>query len=335
MDDLLARSAAELFARHATPETSRAIRRGGDAAALWGAIEESGFLDALVPEAAGGAGLGPEEALPVLLAAGRFAVPAPVAETMIARATLAAAGMAAPRGAIALAEALGPDRAGTAPCRHADWLLVANEAAAEARLVPMAAATPDEGASSPLAAVFRWSGEAGRPVAARGLFAAGAWAEAATLAGAMERILEETVRHAKDRQQFGRPIAAFQAVQQQIAVLTEDVFASRMAAQLAAIPDGDGIAGLSTPRIAAAKQRVGEATVRVNTIAHAVHGAMGITEELDLHLLTGRLQIGRLRFGAEAHWARLLGRLFLAGDAGETLSFVRAALAPRAPEGAA
>jgi acyl-CoA dehydrogenase len=155
------------------------------------------------------------------------------------------------------------------------------------------------------------------------------------MAGAMERILEDTVRHARDRQQFGRPIAAFQAVQQQISVLTEDVFASRMAAQLASVPDGDGIAALNSTRIATAKLRVGEAAVRVSAIAHAVHGAMGITEELDLHLLTGRLQVGRMRFGGEAYWAQWLGRQFLAGDMTETLAFVRAHLGPVAPEATA
>jgi acyl-CoA dehydrogenase len=105
MDELLQRSAEELFARHATPAAVRALRAGGPPAALWGEIEASGFLDALVPEAAGGAGLRPMDALPVLMAAGRFAVPLPIGETMLARAALA--GGTIPEGAIALAEPAG------------------------------------------------------------------------------------------------------------------------------------------------------------------------------------------------------------------------------------
>ncbi|MFC7555349.1 acyl-CoA dehydrogenase family protein [Pseudoroseomonas wenyumeiae] len=92
MDSLLLRSAEELFSRHAAPASVRAIRAGGPATVLWEELENAGFLDALVPEAAGGIGLGPAGALPVLMAAGRFAVPLPVGETMLARAALAGVG---------------------------------------------------------------------------------------------------------------------------------------------------------------------------------------------------------------------------------------------------
>jgi acyl-CoA dehydrogenase len=330
MDELLQRSAEELFGRHATPKAVRAMRSGASPAALWAEIEASGFLDALVPEAACGAGLRPGDALPVLMAAGRFAVPLPLGETMLARAALAAAGEALPQGAIALAEPAGDGAARLPPATHADWALL--PAGDRAVLLPVGEAAEDAEASSPLGRVLRWPGNAGRPAPAADYAAAGAWAEAAVMAGAMERILEDTVRHARDRRQFGRPVASFQAVQQQVSVLTEDVLAARMAAQLASVPDGEGIAGLNTCRIAAAKLRVGEAALRVAGIAHAVQGAMGITEEVDLHLLTGRLQLGRMRFGGEAHWAAWLGRRFLAGDAPDTLSFVRAELAPATPE---
>jgi len=333
MDGLLQRSAEELFGRHATPAAVRALRAGGSPARLWAEIEASGFLDALVPEAAGGAGLGPAEALPVLMAAGRFAVPLPLGETMLARAALAAAGETLPEGATALAEPLGDGAARVPPGMHADWVLLP----AQNRTLLLRATEADEDAEacSPLGRVLRWPGNAGRPAPIADTTTAGAWAEAAVMAGTMERILEDTVRHARDRRQFGRPVAAFQAVQQQLSVLTEDVLAARMAAQLASVPDGEGIAGLNPVRVAAAKLRVGEAAVRVAAIAHAVQGAMGITEEVDLHLLTGRLQLGRMRFGGEAHWAGWLGRRFLAGEAPDTLSFVRAHLAPVTPESTA
>ncbi|MBP0443801.1 hypothetical protein J8J14_03325 [Roseomonas sp. SSH11] len=332
MDSLLVRSAQELFSRHASSEAVRAIRAGGSPGSLWGELENSGFLDALVPEEAGGIGLGPAEALPVLIAAGRFAVPLPLGETMLARAVLGGAGEAVPQGAILLGEAYG-DAARVPAFARADWVLLPRDEAA--LLLPAGAAVEDEAAGSPLGRVLRWPEGAGRRVPAGDLLVAGAWAEIAVMAGAMERILEDTVRHAQDRQQFGRPVASFQAVQQQISVMTEDVFASRMAAQLASVADGDGVARLNPVRIAAAKLRVGEAAVRVAAIGHAVHGAMGITEEVDLHLLTGHLQAGRMRFGGEAHWGAWLGRRFLADNTGETLAFVRAQLGPAAPEASA
>ncbi|MFC3124215.1 acyl-CoA dehydrogenase family protein [Pseudoroseomonas globiformis] len=314
MDDLLARSAAELFARQA----------GSDG--LVEAVEEAGFLLALVPEASGGIGIGPAEALPVLLAAARFAVTAPLGDTMVARALLAGAGIEAPPGLVALAEPWG-DRMGRLPSGPLpDWVLWPDGGGAVLLPLPEEASAAEEGASGGLV-LRRPSGEGPR-LGGSGLDVAGAWLEVAAMAGAAERILEDTLRHAQDRQQFGRPVAAFQAVQQQLSVLTEDVFATRMAAQLASVADGEGPLGLSATRVAAAKLRAGEAAVRIASIAHAVQGAMGITEEVALHRQTARLQAGRLRFGGEAHWALWLGRRVLADAAPDTLGFVRAHLAP-------
>jgi len=327
MDGLLLRSAEELLARHAAPAAVRAIRAGGSPEALWAALDAAGFPDALVPEAAGGVGLSPAEVLPVLMAAGGAALPLPLGETMLARAALAAAGEAVLHGPVVLGEAAA-DGARLPGLGGAHWLLVPEGDGAH--LLPSAALSAEE--ATPYGLTVRWAPGEGRHVAVPDLAAAGAWAEAAAMAGAMEAVLAATVRHARDRQQFGRPVAAFQAVQQQISVMTEDVFAARMAAQLASVADGTGVAGLRTARVAAAKIRVGEAAGRVAAIAHAVHGAMGITEELDLHLLTARLQAGRLRFGGEGYWAGWLGRQALADGGADMLSFVRARLGPGAAE---
>ena len=70
------------------PATVRAVEAGESPAALWSAIAESGFLDALVPDDRGGAGLPLAEVGALWQALGRHAVPLPVGETMIARALL-------------------------------------------------------------------------------------------------------------------------------------------------------------------------------------------------------------------------------------------------------
>ncbi|MDQ6640444.1 MAG: hypothetical protein M3Z15_12395, partial [Pseudomonadota bacterium] len=81
-------------------------------------------------------------------------------------------------------------------------------------------------------------------------------------------------------------------------------------------------------RAALAKARTSEAAALVAPMAHAVHGAIGITAELDLQLYTRRLHEGRADFGAETHWNRILGRALLAADAGSALDFMRSALIP-------
>ena len=74
-----------------------------------------------------------------------------------------------------------------------------------------------------------------------------------------------------------------------------------------------------SPRRAPAKPRPSVA----NT-AHALHGAIGVTEEYDLQLLTRRLHEWRLAHGAESHWHRIVGEQVL--GSGSTLAeFVRAA----------
>ena len=133
----------------------------------------------------------------------------------------------------------------------------------------------------------------------------GALARALAMAGALERVLELTVRYAGEREQFGRPIGRFQAIQQELAVLAGEVAAARAAVdQAVARPD--------VLRIASAKIRTGEAAGRAAEIAHQVHGAIGYTDEHVLHRFTLRLWAWRDEFGSEEEWAVELGRLVAA-----------------------
>jgi alkylation response protein AidB-like acyl-CoA dehydrogenase len=159
----------------------------------------------------------------------------------------------------------------------------------------------------------------------RPLLALGALAHAGLLAGALERVLALTVAHANDRVQFGKSIGKFQAIQQQLSVMAEQVFASRMAARIGFSGPG------TTPRalqVAVAKARTGEAAAQVAAIAHAVQGAMGITEEGDLQLYTRRLHEWRLADGAERHWNERIGEALLAEERGRFAALVRDRLSP-------
>jgi alkylation response protein AidB-like acyl-CoA dehydrogenase len=114
-----------------------------------------------------------------------------------------------------------------------------------------------------------------------------------------------TVQYAQDRVQFGRPIARFQAIQHNLAVLASQAAAAGAAADVAAEAVADGV---RIPAIAAAKTRAGEAAGIGAAIAHQVHGAIGFTYEHRLHFFTKRLWAWRDEYGSEAEWSSRLGQ---------------------------
>lgn len=135
-------------------------------------------------------------------------------------------------------------------------------------------------------------------------FQFGAFSRTAQIAGALDAALDMTVHYANERQQFGRPLGKFQAVQQSLASFACEVAATNCAAMGAAQALDRGNA---TFEVAAAKLRANRAVGVGTAVAHQVHGAIGFTEEYPLHHLTRRLWQWRSDFGNDAHWSRFLG----------------------------
>ncbi|HEX2543540.1 MAG TPA: acyl-CoA dehydrogenase family protein [Ramlibacter sp.] len=327
MDDLLTHALQQLLQDQCTPHLVRATEGGQRPDELWARLEESGFADALVPEAQGGAGLALSDVFPLLELCGSFAVPAPLAHTMLARALLAAAGVERPAGSIAVATGV-QGEGGTLRCLHvangrvADWVLVGVQH--QAVLVPTKQARSSPGVF-PLDATLEWSGTAvaqGRRITGtHDLLALQACAAAAQIAGALMSVFTRTLQYANERQQFGRPIGKFQAIQHQLSVLSEHTFAARMAAQIGCH------SATATPdrlRVAVAKARTSEAALEAAAIAHSIHGAIGFTAEFDLQLYTRRLHAWRQAAGSESYWHEVLGEELVDRREGLALDLVRA-----------
>lgn len=325
MDDLLSHALRQLLADQCTPQQVRAIEAGQPAAPLWSKLQESGFADALVGEAQGGAGLALSDVFQLLELCGAYAVPVPLAETMLARPVLAQAGVERPEGSIALAAAV-PAPDGGMHCalvscgRVADWVLARR--GADCVLLPVVQAQLQP-AVFPLDAGLSWSAAAvnaaRRVPGGPDLHLLQACAAAAQLAGALMSVFTRTLQYANERHQFGRPIGKFQAIQHQLSVISEHAFAARMAAQIgchapAATPD--------RLRVAVAKARTGEAALVVAELSHSIHGAIGFTEEFDLQLYTRRLHAWRQLAGAESYWHGVLGE-HLVGRDGLALDLLR------------
>ena len=120
--DMLQRTADRLFADHITSRTLAAAESGVWPHAAWAAIEAAGLTRALLPEAAGGFGVEPAEALALLATAGAHAVPLPLAETMLAGWLLADAGLAMPDGPLSVAPVRASDSLILVP-RPGGWRL--------------------------------------------------------------------------------------------------------------------------------------------------------------------------------------------------------------------
>src|SRR6185503_9728566 len=98
-------AAQRIFADLADPQAVNRDAGGAWKAPLWRALEEAGLPLAWVPEALGGAGARLAEGFEVLAVAGRYALAAPLAETLLAGWLLARGGLAAPVGTMSLAPA--------------------------------------------------------------------------------------------------------------------------------------------------------------------------------------------------------------------------------------
>ncbi|HSM95114.1 MAG TPA: acyl-CoA dehydrogenase family protein [Rhizomicrobium sp.] len=153
---------------------------------------------------------------------------------------------------------------------------------------------------------------AGKGWSADKKFRAMTLARAGQIAGAISAALTLSVEYTRQRQQFGKPLAAFQAIQQQLAVLAEEAAASRAAASAAARAADRGEAKFE---IASAKLRANIAAGQAASIAHQVHGAIGFTREYELQKFTRRLWAWRSEYGNDRHWADEIGRMAAARGA--------------------
>jgi acyl-CoA dehydrogenase len=343
-DTLIEQSAQRLFAEEVDKGVRERTEKGGLDVRLWRLTVDSGFSMALASEAAGGIGESWSAVVPILHSIGYWQVPLPLAETMVAALLLSMAGLGVPEGPIALVEqGRGNDLrasgsgaalrlAGTVPrvawARHARTALVslsdARLALVDLRAGRSVACSEHADHAGMPADTLRFDGAACIAQATHALplaqpvWSLGALARSLMMVGALESALEQSVRYAGERVQFGKPIGKNQALQQQLALMAGDAAAARMAA-LTAASDAPSTVQPDAPAaafsIAVAKVRCGEAATRATGIAHQVHGAIGFTREHSLHFATRRLWAWREQFGSDAFWAERLGRLAIAAGA--------------------
>jgi acyl-CoA dehydrogenase len=305
---------------------------GGFDAALWATLDEHGMTRVGIPEEYGGEGGGLHEAAAIVDEASYAAAFVPLADTLlVSNWLLSRAGVKVP-GASRVAVALGGTLSATS--RDGDTVVSGrldrvSWAGACDRLAIVLAHEGGEGlavvsrdaleiipgrniAGEPTAAVvldnvaIGADAIAGLPVSASAseVMVRGALARAVQMTGAMRSALAISIAHTSAREQFGRPLSKFQAIQQLLAQAASEVAAATAATDGAVRTAGAG--GDAEFEVAAAKIRVGLAAGAVARITHHVHGAIGLTKEYRLQLLTRRLWAWRDEYGSEAFWERRL-----------------------------
>lgn len=287
-DDQIAfrEAAADLLAKECTPAVVRAAWEapaGGLDLGVWRSLDAMGVLSILVPEADGGLGLDEVALVGVLEAAGAAGLPHPIVESAM---------VAAPLGVDVSSRLVTSTLGGRAACLvDADAVLVADGD----RLVLV-----DDFEVDPVETVdrARRTGVLRVDLAAGVVVAEGADAvalafdrgvlgTAAQLVGLSRAMLGLTVEYVKERQQFGQPVGAFQAVKHHLAnALLAIEFAAPAVARAAATT----AAGEPTRArdVSMAKALAGDAAEVTGRAALQCHGAIGYTVEHDLHLYLKR-----------------------------------------------
>ena len=327
VDPLLIETANRALAASCSHTALQDAERDGWAPGVWNATTEIGLQLISVPEANGGVGGSLIDALAVLFVAGRHAAPIPLAENGVIAGWLAAsAGLTLPEGLVTAVTATDfntlrcVNGVVTGQAKYVPWARRADFVVA---LIDGTGPNDSEGASVVLLrtadlAIEHYTNMAGEPrdtivasevtpvwfgpasgADAGSLRLRAGLARAAQMAGALERLSEITVGYTRDRQQFGKPIASFQAVQQHLVHTAQD---AAIVAMAVATASRAAMRCDARFEIASALVLADDAAVTATRAAHQAHGAMGLTQEYSLHHFSRRLWSWRHEFGGPSAW---------------------------------
>jgi acyl-CoA dehydrogenase len=330
-DQLLVETVERLFASTCTFEEVEKSEAARWSSTIWDAVAEAGFPWVGVSEEAGGSGGSVYDAAAILRSAGAHSAPIPLAETgLLAGWLLAGAGLSFPAGPMSVV----PDPAALQLLhgRLVGSAVVAWASTAE-RIVAVVhdrrvavgrpwrvvslrpeqvsiavganmAGEPRDAVEIDVAMEDVESAPAGTDVDRDALLRRGSLSRILLSAGAIEAMAQLAVDYTATRRQFGKPVAAFQAVQQHLVIAAQCSVKASMAADLATRSVARGTNDVD---LAAARIIVDAAAVEATRAVHQAHGAMGVTREYPLHHLSRRLWSWRHEYQSGTAWRRQLG----------------------------
>ncbi len=294
---------------------------GADADALWAVLSENGYPRLAAAPEHQGFGASIADLCEIAKVSARHALAAPLADSALATALLSASGITAPDIRIAIPDPSDPEAA-LPHGAQAQAMLTLGEGALHLLEIDAQALKPvrggEDGAATLIGLPNTVIAEASAPnwLTEEAFTALAALMRAAQMAGSMQAVLDLTLAYTSEREQFGRPLSKFQAIQHHLADIACEAAASAAAVELAAdaLRADPSCGAQALQDIAIAKIRCGEAAARVAAAAHQAHGAMGFTREYALGRYTRRLWQWQDEFGSEAVWAAWLGAAVFAQE---------------------
>ncbi len=328
--NILEESVARVFAEQVTNEFLSSVEETGWPQELWDTISELGIPQVLVDETRGGMSGTWADAYVVVRRCGYCCLPLPVPEAILAGWLAERASIGLPAGAAGIlphavpASNISGDTL-TAQISRVPWgrdadyfigITTAQELVLVARDGVDITGEENLGQDPRDTVTFNQTPVVQRApinLPADSIRWLCALLRSAQIAGASSRCLEIGVQYVGEREQFGRTLSRFQAIQHQLAVMAGSLATvEAMAASAFRTMDIHGIAtdGRDAKfEIAAAKCRASDAVEPITRIGHQVHGAIGFTYEYGLHFLTRRLWAWRAEFGGSGEWAEYLGHI--------------------------
>jgi alkylation response protein AidB-like acyl-CoA dehydrogenase len=141
-----------------------------------------------------------------------------------------------------------------------------------------------------------------------GVLNVGRAAVAAEITGVGDEAMGRTLAYLKERQQFGRVIGEFQALQHRAAHLFSEVEIAK-AVVLKALQTLDGNFDAASPIVSIAKAKAGQVATLAVQEAVQMHGGVGMTDEFDIGLFMKRARVAQELFGDANFHADRIARL--------------------------
>jgi alkylation response protein AidB-like acyl-CoA dehydrogenase len=306
----------ELLTNADVPSAARAWASGdhGPGLAIWQMLAKTGVTALAAPESAGGLDATLVDLVVACEELGHHPVPGPIAESIAAIPALLSCLRQADRlRALAAGDLIGTLALPPVLPYALDADLAGLVLLAEGGQVSLASPETSLGSIDPARRLFRLRPDqeiaAGADLAVQAAVQHGTLASAALLLGAGRGLLEASAGHARTREQFGRPVGAFQAVKHSLANVLISLEFARPLVYAAAIMLGAG-APAAARDLSAARVACADAARLAARTALQVHGAIGYTRECDISLWLAKVRALSSTWGSQAeHRAVVLGAL--------------------------